>query len=112
LGGVASPLPPLTFTIREIGEMREREVDRRTSVRYADGQGRVEFGGCTVTVPVQCVPRMHLKPPDNGVPGLALEVFFTVRGRDLGLADLAGEEIDLRVGMRGTFTKDKAAAPP
>lgn len=106
LGGVSGPLPPFTFTISEIGELKQRDLDRRLCVQYFEGQGRVEFGGRTVTVPVQCAPRMQPKPPDNAVPALALEVFFTVKGKDLGLTDLADDEIDVRVGLRGTFTPD------
>jgi hypothetical protein len=103
LGGVTGPLPPFTLTISELGELKQRDVDRKLCIQYFEGQGRVEFGGRTVTVPVQCVPRMQPKPPDRAVPALALEVFFTVKGKDLGLTDLAADEIDVRVGMRGTF---------
>lgn len=104
LRGVAGPLPPFTFTIGEMGELKQRDVDRKLCVRYFEGQGRVEFGGHTVTVPVQCAAQVQPQPPDNAVPALALEVFFTVKGKDLGLTDLAADEIDVRVGMRGTFT--------
>ena len=104
LGSVTGPLPPFTFTISDLGELKQSDVDRKLCVQYFEGQGRVEFGGRTVTVPVQCVPRMQPNPPDNAVPALALEAFFTVKGKDIGLTDLADDEIDVRVGMRGTFT--------
>jgi hypothetical protein len=111
LGGIAGPLPPFIFTISELGELKQRDVDRKSCIQYFEGQGRVGFGGRTVTAPVQCVPRMQPKPPDNAVPALALDVFFTVKGKDLGLTDLAADEIDVRVGMRGTFTPGAPPAP-
>jgi hypothetical protein len=41
--------------------------------------------------------------PDRGEPGLALDAYFTVKGRDLGLKRLPDDAVDVRIGMRGTF---------
>jgi hypothetical protein len=47
---------------------------------------------------------------------VAVDAYFTLKGRDLGLKRLAEEELDARIGMRGTFPKGaqvpaKAANP-
>ena len=126
-GGSTNELPAMTFTVSDLGEMKTQEIPVTDApgkgkpavkfVRYVEAQGKLEFAGRTLTVPVKCVIKYQTKLADNGVPGLAMETFFTVKGRDLGLTAMANDEIDMRVGMRGTLTKSspptaKRAAPP
>ena len=40
-------------------------------------------------------------------PGVAVDSFFTIPGKELGPRRLAEHEIDVRVGMRGTMAELK-----
>jgi hypothetical protein len=71
--------------------------------------GRLELAGRTIETPVKCLLSFSTSMPDKGLPGVAVDAFFTLRGKDLGLGPLADEEIDVRIGMRGTL--EKAGGP-
>jgi hypothetical protein len=123
-GKAADAFPPVVFTISELGETQEQEVRRvdekgRTEsrwLRYSVGKGKLELADRTVEVRAKCVLKVQNTLPDNGAPGVAVDAYFTLKGRDLGLKRLAEEELDARIGMRGTFPKGaqvpaKAANP-
>jgi hypothetical protein len=100
--------PAVTFTLSGLSEMKALPKDpaaakKTRPVAYADGKGRLELAGRVIECDVKCLLNYAATMPDKGPPGMGIEVFFTVRGNELGLPQLADEGIDVRIGMRGTL---------
>jgi|GEM_PF-6880945 len=81
------------------------EGDRDACRAGVPDQGRLALGGRTVEVCAKCVMKEQTKMADRGAPGLAMDACFTVKGCQLGLARLDDQEIDVRIGLRGTFPR-------
>ena len=114
-GKTPDAFPPVRFTLSDLGEMKTLEtksVDAQgkelvKSVRYAEGKGKLDFAGRSLDVATRSILNFSTTMPDNGKPGVGLETFFTVKGRELGLVSLADDEVDVRIGMRGTLEKSE-----
>jgi hypothetical protein len=112
--------PPVRFALGDLGPMKtleSRTTDAKgkellRSVQYVEGKGRLEFNGRTLDVATRSILNFSAAMPDNGKPGVGIETFLTVKGRDLGLSRLADDEIDLRIGMRGTLEKSEPPKAP
>ncbi|MGD0900954.1 MAG: hypothetical protein ABR915_24235, partial [Thermoguttaceae bacterium] len=72
---------------------------------YCEGTGKLQFGDRTIDVSTKSILNFSETMPDRGKPGVGIETFFTIKGRDLGMRGMAGDEIDVRIGMRGTLVR-------
>jgi len=100
---------PIAFTLSTIGPAQAREVvskgkdgkENKRTVDISEVTGTLEVG--TKKLPVKGEGTVSFqKPRDGGVNGVGINVFLTLKGSDLGLKTLAAEEVDLRIGFRGT----------
>jgi hypothetical protein len=96
-GKQPAEFPAVGFTLSDLGRMKVLPLEPQDGMagkkvapaKVAEGKGRLEVAGRVIDCNVKCLLNYQETMPDKGAPGMAIDAFFTVKGKDLGLSGLA-----------------------
>jgi hypothetical protein len=117
LFGDGNTPPPIQLTIRSLGPARPEKFQKtdnkgqtqKYEVTYQEADAVLDIGGTKLNVKPKCVLSWGAGARDGSSVGVRVTAYVTLKGRQLGLKNLADEDVDLRITMQGY---DQAAPPP
>jgi hypothetical protein len=108
------PMPVLRLALNDLGPLKTEAAagqDGKSAgeVTFLDAKGTLDLGPRRIAVAPRVTVQMSAPGRDGAINPIRLTAWLTLRGKELGLVQLAGEEIDARISFTGS---DRAEPPP